>query len=118
MGTFNSGSKGGALTLIPVVKSSRRGKDTARRCQERRQLEAVSFYEEHVFHDNLEDATWFHTHMKEIAESAAKGLCEYFGIPYVEKEKPEPVEPEEPTVLGNILLHGVDGDSGMWERVK
>ena len=44
---------------------------------------AVAFYEEHVFHDNLEDATWFHTHMNEIAESAAKGLCEYFGIPYV-----------------------------------
>ena len=45
---------------------------------------AVSFYEEHAFHDNLEDITWFHTHMEEIAESAAKGLCEYFGIPYVE----------------------------------
>lgn len=44
---------------------------------------AVTFYEEHVFHDNLEDATWFHTHMNEIAESAAKGLCEYFGISYV-----------------------------------
>ena len=50
---------------------------------------AISFYEEHVFHDNMEDATWFHTHMKEIAESAAKGLCEWFGIPYVEAE-PEP----------------------------
>ena len=44
---------------------------------------AVSYYEEHAFHDNMEDATWFHTHMKEIAESAAKGLCEWFGIPYV-----------------------------------
>ena len=44
---------------------------------------AVSYYEEHVFHDNMEDATWFHTHMKEIAESAARGLCEWFGIPYV-----------------------------------
>ena len=50
---------------------------------------AVSFYEEHAFHDNLEDITWFHTHMKEIAESAAKGLCEWFGIPYVAAE-PEP----------------------------
>lgn len=48
---------------------------------------AVSFYEEHVFHDNMEDATWFHTHMKEIAESAAKGLCEWFGIPYVEEDE-------------------------------
>lgn len=47
---------------------------------------AVSYYEEHVFHDNMDDATWFHTHMKEIAESAAKGLCEWFGIPYVEPE--------------------------------
>lgn len=54
---------------------------------------AVSFYEEHAFHDNLEDITWFHTHMEEIAESAAKGLCEYFGIPYVEQVPvPAPVE--------------------------
>ena len=52
---------------------------------------AVSFYEEYVFHDNMDDATWFHTHMKEIAESAAKGLCEWFGIPYVEAE-PEPTD--------------------------
>ena len=44
---------------------------------------AVSFYEEHAFHDNLTDITWFHTHMKEVAESAAKGLCEWFGVPYV-----------------------------------
>ena len=51
---------------------------------ELKKTNAVAFYEEHAFHDNMEDATWFHTHMKEIAESAAKGLCEYFGIPYVE----------------------------------
>ena len=44
---------------------------------------AVSYYEEHAFHDNPADAAWFHEHMKEIAESAAKGLCEWFGIPYV-----------------------------------
>lgn len=44
---------------------------------------AVSFYEEHAFHDVLSDITWFHEHMTEIAESAAKGLCEWFGIPYV-----------------------------------
>ena len=28
-----------------------------------------------------------HSHMKEIAESAAKGLCEWFGIPYVEEDE-------------------------------
>lgn len=83
---------------------------------------AVSFYEEHVFHDNMEDATWFHTHMKEIAESAAKGLCEWFGIPYVPEEKPaEPVEPEAPTVTETYsvkVTRSADGKGGTWELVK
>ena len=66
---------------------------------------AVAFYEEHVFHDNLEDATWFHTHMNEIAESAAKGLCEYFGIPYVAPA----AAPSIPTVTTAILRKGSTG---------
>jgi N-acetylmuramoyl-L-alanine amidase len=83
---------------------------------------AVSFYEEHVFHDNMDDATWFHTHMKEIAESAAKGLCEYFGIPYVEETKP--AEPETPVAPGVTETYTVkvtrsaDGKNGTWEIVK
>lgn len=47
---------------------------------------AVSYYEEHVFHDNLEDATWFHNHLRGIARATCKGLCAYFGIPFVEPE--------------------------------
>lgn len=79
---------------------------------------AVSFYEEHAFHDNLEDITWFHTHMKEIAESAAKGLCEYFGIPYVAETQPvEPVLPTPGELLVRILNNS-DGVSGTWEIVK
>lgn len=66
---------------------------------------AVAFYEEHVFHDNLEDATWFHTHMNEIAESAAKGLCEYFGIPYVAPA----ATPSTPTATVTILRKGSTG---------
>lgn len=66
---------------------------------------AVAFYEEHVFHDNLEDATWFHTHMNEIAESAAKGLCEYFGIPYVAPA----ATPSTPVVTTTILRKGSTG---------
>lgn len=45
---------------------------------------AVSWYEEHVFHDDPEDAAWFHAHMKDVARSAAKGLCDYFGIEFRE----------------------------------
>ena len=79
---------------------------------------AVSFYEEHVFHDNMDDATWFHTHMSEIAESAAKGLCEYFGIPYVEPENP--AEPLEPMTPGELLVKIMNstGTCGTWEIVK
>ena len=66
---------------------------------------AVAFYEEHVFHDNLEDATWFHTHMNEIAESAAKGLCEYFGIPYIAPA----ATPSTPTMTTAILRKGSTG---------
>ena len=82
---------------------------------------AVSFYEEHVFHDNMEDATWFHTHMKEIAESAAKGLCEYFGIPYVEPAAPVTPEPVQPTVTETYTVkvtRSADGKRGTWELMK
>lgn len=68
---------------------------------------AVAFYEEHVFHDNLEDATWFHTHMNEIAESAAKGLCEYFGIPYVAPSNDN--KPAIPSTTTTILRKGNTG---------
>lgn len=56
---------------------------------------AVSYYEEHVFHDNKEDAEWFHKNMRLIAEAAARGLCEYLGVvfvdPYAVKDAPETV---------------------------
>ena len=56
--------------------------------------------------------------MKEIAESAAKALCEWFGIPYVEETKPaEPVEPMTPGELLVKILNST-GTHGTWELVK
>ena len=78
---------------------------------ELKKTNAVAFYEEHAFHDNREDATWFHTHMEEIAESAAKGLCEYFGIPYVEPV-PVPAPVEQDVVIPiqvRMLRRGMKG---------
>lgn len=51
---------------------------------ELRMPRAVTYYEEHVFHDNVEDAQWFHANLRSVARSAAKGLCDYFGLPFVE----------------------------------
>ena len=50
-----------------------------------------ALYEEHVFHDNPEDAKWFHDNLRKIAEYAARGFCEYFGIDFVDPyvKKPE-----------------------------
>ena len=78
---------------------------------ELKKTNAVACYEEHAFHDNLEDITWFHTHMEEIAESAAKGLCEYFGIPYVEPV-PVPAPVEQDVVIPiqvRMLRRGMKG---------
>ena len=78
---------------------------------ELKKTNAVAFYEEHVFHDNMDDATWFHTHMKEIAESATKGLCEWFGIPYVEPV-PVPALVEQDVVIPiqvRMLRRGMKG---------
>lgn len=59
---------------------------------------AVSFYEEHVFHDNGDDARWFHDHLTDVARSAAKGLCDYFGIPFRDVE----VQAEKPAELATL----------------
>jgi hypothetical protein len=36
-------------------------------------------YEELLFHDNVEDAKFFHERMDDLAEYTARGLCEIFG---------------------------------------
>jgi hypothetical protein len=44
---------------------------------------SIAYYEEHVFHDNREDAQWFHNNMRKIAEQTCKAFCQYFSIPFV-----------------------------------
>ena len=49
----------GKVTLVPNAK-----------WYELRVPNAVSYYEEHAFHDNPNDIGWWHEHMTEVAESA------------------------------------------------
>ena len=56
---------------------------------------AASYYEEHVFHDNAEDAAWFHANLRPLAESTARGLCDYFAIPFTDPYAQEDEEAEE-----------------------
>lgn len=66
---------------------------------ELRMPKAVTYYEEHVFHDNVDDAQWFHANLRAAARSAAKGLCDYFSLPFVEPYTvaDPPQEEETPT---------------------
>ena len=58
---------------------------------------ATAYYEEHIFHDNAEDAKWFHNNLRAIARQSAKGFCEYFGIAFV-----DPYEKKEEATQGKL----------------
>lgn len=70
---------------------------------ELRATKATAYYEEHVFHDNKEDAQWFHSNMKLIAKQTAMGFCEYFCIPFVDIKE----ENKGKTVI-DLLLKAIE----------
>ena len=67
---------------------------------------SIAYYEEHVFHDNKEDANWFHANLRKIAEHTCKAFCEYFKIPFV-----DPYEKAEPSILYRVRKSSLDSDS-------
>lgn len=75
---------------------------------------AVSYYEEHVFHDNAEDARWFHDNMRAIAASAARGLCSYFGLAFVDPY----AKPVKPVASGVTVTLPVLGKGSEGAQVK
>lgn len=63
---------------------------------------AASYYEEHVFHDNSEDAEWFHENLRAVAEQTARGLCDYFSLPFTDPyARPEPQPEPQPVPAGD-----------------
>lgn len=72
---------------------------------------AASYYEEHVFHDNKADAQWFHQNLRAIAESTARGLCDYFGMDFVDPYAAAPSTPELTAVELPVLRRGDESDT-------
>ena len=66
---------------------------------ELQQTVAPAIYDEMLFHDNVQDITWFHGHLREMAEATAKAICDMFGMAFVDPYA-KPAEPEPPA--GNI----------------
>lgn len=54
---------------------------------------APTAYVECEFHDNAETAKWIVEHTEDIGEAIARGICDYFGVTFKEKEIPKPAEP-------------------------
>lgn len=63
---------------------------------------APCVYIEVDFHDVPNIAKWIIENVELIGESIAKGVCDYFGVKFV--EKPKPVEPEKKDVLYRVQI--------------
>ena len=57
---------------------------------------APTAYIECEFHDNPTASKWIVENTGLIGETIARGICDYFGVTFKEKEQPKPVEPEKP----------------------
>ena len=51
---------------------------------------APTAYIECEFHDNAEAAKWIVEHTEDIGEAIARGICDYFGVTFREKEQAQP----------------------------
>ena len=102
------GSVGGKRLAEIMIKHRREIYDQPISLTERSDLyelrvpNAVSYYEEHVFHDNAEDAKWFHDNMRALAANAAQGLCEYCSCAFVDPYAVD--EPAEEATLAAVKL--------------
>ena len=63
---------------------------------------APTAYIECEFHDTVEGARWIVENTVLIGETIARGICDYFGVKFV--EKPKPVEPEKKDVLYRVQI--------------
>ena len=63
---------------------------------------APTAYIECEFHDTVEGAKWILENTVLIGETIARGICDYFGVKFV--EKPKPVEPEKKDVLYRVQI--------------
>lgn len=90
---------------------------------ELRETKSVAYYEEHVFHDNLADAQWFHNNLRNIARQTCKGFCEYFGIKFVDPydgttetpvPQPTPTPASTPTTNTKVNVYYKVRTGGRW----
>lgn len=75
----------------------------------------IAIIDEMFFHDNLEDATWGHSHMKELAKCKAQAICKILGKTFIDPNitlRPKPIvsraKPAK-AYKGDVLKEGSAG---------
>lgn len=81
-------------TLAPITPGTSDGISVQPQLYEISDSNAICVYLEIGFHDNPEEARWIIDHTEDIAEAIAKGLCNHYGVKYVEAPDTEP-EPDK-----------------------
>lgn len=79
-------------TLAPITPGESDGISVQSGLYEVKNSNAICVYIEAGFHDNPEEARWIIDHTDDIAVAIAKGLCNHYGVKYVDPEadtKPE-----------------------------
>lgn len=71
-------------TLAPITPGTSDGVGAYPSLYEIKSTNAICVYIEVGFHDNPEEAKWIIEHTKDIAVAIAKGLCNHYGVKYVE----------------------------------
>lgn len=74
-------------SLAPITPGTSDGISARPELYETRATNAPCVYIEVEFHDVDEVALWIISHTDEIAEAIAKGVCNYYGVSYVEARK-------------------------------
>ena len=92
-------------TLAPITPGESDGVSPRPDLYEVNSAKAYTAYIEVAFHDNAEEAKWIIEHTQDIAEAICKGICNYFGVDYVEVDAPaDPEEPAEPVVADVVTV--------------
>ena len=71
-------------TLAPITPGTSDGISVQTGLYEITNSSALCVYLEVGFHDEPQEAQWIIDHTDEIAEAIARGLCNYYGVAYVE----------------------------------
>ena len=106
-------------TLGPVTPGSPDMVQAYPALYEIRVPKAPTAYIEADFHDVEAVADWIVDHTQDIAEAICEGVCDYFGVEYIEEEKQKEAPIRMPEFEEMLRMHEKaleDNDAGAWSE--